>query len=292
MPLCIEEFAEIGESEVLTGVGPGQPPMNLCHAGCCGRPLRLQIRSRYGSGNANLCAAFIDGEGDPDTYFTEREAVTVYKAWDSDPNPDEVVRTCERTVSNYAGPAAVVTWGAGESAPDCGATETETEYSPEGCLETLLDPPADYSTTDPIVNTYSGDSATEADVQAAAISAFTWGEWSEWADLVIVDAYSGSFEGGYLDHYLAWSTRSEFSGPYGASVASFESELRVVGGSPLHLALASGEGPLEDIAITRSTISPGTPMSFGVSLPTWTEGWQTTDKVLRCVCPVKFAPAS
>jgi hypothetical protein len=285
--LCLEEH---DESEVLTGVGPGIPPLSQCVAGCCNRPVRLQIRTRYGAGYALMCAAFQNPE--TEAYHTELTTVVVYNAYNSDPEPDELVRSCQRTTVQNTGPSAYVSWGGTDATPDCDGVPSDTTEDPEGCMASLLDEPADYSSAEEPVLTYGGASTTEAGVKAAAIGAFDWGEWSEWTDLVAADAYAGSEEGGYLSHYLAGASRGAEGPPLLASVAQYESELRIIGGSPLHLAIGEGTGMLSELPIARYTLYPGTPQLFSSSMPTWAEGWVSTDKVLRCVCPVKFAPTA
>jgi hypothetical protein len=285
--LCLPEY---DESEVLTGVGPGIPPLSHCLVGCCDRALRLQIRTRYGGAYAQKCAAYQNPE--TDAYHTELTTVTIRKAYDSAPTPDMLVRSCEETVFEYAGPAALVSWGGTEEVPDCAGEPADTTYDPENCLETLLDPPADYSITETPTLTYGGASTTEDAVKAEAVEAFEWGAWSDWTDILTVDAYRGSEAGGYLSFYLAGATRGLEGPPLLASVGQYESELRSVGGFLLHLVIGQGTGLLADMPLTRVTLVPGIPQLFSSTMPTWAEDWQSLDKVLRCVCPMKFAPES
>lgn len=274
--------AELDEAELITGVGPGRAPL-ICTP-CCERLGKIQIRSRVALGFAKLCASFVDLGTDPDVYHTDLEIVHTDTAFDSS---DDFVRTCVLTIEYNSGSAAILT--ASDLYPDCDGAATIETYSPEGCGETLLDPPAAYYNR-VSTSTYSGDTGTKAGTRDAAIAALSWGAWSDWADLVEIDTLSGSVEAAYLEHTLASSGRgAEDFTPYIANASQLESEIRLVGPFPVRITVSEGVGALGTLTLNRYTLIPDVPQTFSVAPPAWTEGWETEVAVLRCACPLKFA---
>lgn len=286
MPLCIEI---LDESEEQIAVGPGEPPFGRCLPPCCTRTARLQIRVRYGAGNAALCAEFYDP--DSELTYTEKTVEETRKAWQSG-TPPTLIRTCVVTTDYVSGDEAVKTWTDPEYTLDCGGEDPAEGESPPDCLATLNDPPAEYTTLE-TVTTYGGDTGDEDDVKTAAIGALEFDEWSDWEDIVEIDLYTGSAEGAGLSLLLASSSVSTtviFPSHFAAGTFRFESQLRVLGPSGLHLAVSEGEGEMTTLPITRYTLEPGAVLDFSSAVPSFAPEWLSTDKWLRCVCPPQLAP--
>lgn len=268
----------------VTGVGPAQVPSGRCITSCCGSSVTLQIRTRYKTGSARLCAAIQDGV-DPDLYYTESTTVIVYHRF----NGGTSVGSCSYTLHYNTGPNAIVSGST--SLPDCDGNPPEETTSPEGCTSHLLDPPATSYTSDPAVNSFSGDTARKNDVRSAAIGAMAYGDWSEWGDLFSIDLTNGTAAAGYLTNYLAEASCGDNGlggGSFQANATQYESELRVFGAYPLSIAVSEGTD-VASAPVNRYTIMPGTPMSFSVGAPSFASGWESDRAVLRCCCPVKFA---
>lgn len=267
----------------ITGVGPSVLPWTRCVASCCYKEVKLQIRTRYKTGVAKLCASFND-ISDPDTFYTtSTSSITYHKFASGSPIGD-----CTYTVVNDSGPNAIVSDDT--TLPDCGSSVDESS-SPDGCIDHLWDPPTDNVTSDPPTGGLSGSSATKDDVRSAAITAMAYGAWSEWADIATIDLAQGEATVGYASIYLSESSIGDNGLGGGAFVASanqYESELRIMGPGPLSIAVSEGTD-LATATVNRYRLEPNTPMLFSVSGPSIASGWVTPKKVLRCACPVQFA---
>lgn len=276
---------EMSGSDV-TGVGPARVPFTRCVNRCCSGLVKLQIRGRYKIGSALLCAAIQDGV-DPDTYYTESSAVIVYHRF----NGNTPIGDCTYTFHLNTGPLAVVSGST--SLPDCDGELPEEITSPDGCTGTMYDPPATHVTSDPAVISFMGDTATKDDVRSAAIAAMDYGDWSDWTDFAEIDVTNGTAEVGYLTNYLAGASCGHNGlggGNFQANASSYESELRVMGSWPVSVSVSEG-ADLASAPVNRYTIEPGSSVGFSVSAPSFAPGWVTDVAVLRCCCPVQFAPA-
>ncbi len=282
--LCL---VETNTSDEVTGVGPGQTPYARCIATCCAKTAKLQIRTRYKTGFAQLCAYLVDNEGAPDLYFTISTTVIVYHKFE-DGTP---IGDCTRTVVVDAGPSAIVS-GA-DTLPSCEAPPISDTSSPDDCYAHLWDPPTTGVSADPGVVTISGDSATKDDTRSAAIGVMAWGDWSDWSDVLEIDLSTGAGSAGYMSLYLAEASCGDNglgAGSFVANASQYESELRVVGPASISIAVSEGTS-LATAPVNRYTLAPGTPQLFTVGAPSYAPGWVTDAKVLRCVCPPQFAPA-
>lgn len=272
---------------MVTGVGPGAIPYARCDSPCCGRTVKVQIRTRYNNGYAELCAAFADPEVDPDVYHTELTSVIVYHRF----NGSLEIGSCTYTIHYNTGPSAIISGGP-DTPFDCGGEPPEETTSPDGCTATMNNPPATHVVADPADITYAGGSASEGDVCDAALGAMVTGDWSDWGDLMEVDAATGYGSAGY--DYIGLSSASCGSSGSGsgfsAHAGQFESELRVLGAFPISIAVSEGPDP-STAPVYRYTIEPGIPKSFSAPSPSFASGWVSDLAVLRCVCPVQFAAA-
>lgn len=267
----------------ITGVGPAQIPWPRCVNPCCYKEVKLQIRTRYKTGGARLCAGFFLSS-DPDTFYVTSTTTTTYHKFAAgDPIGD-----CTETVVYNDGPNAVVS-GSG-TLPDCDAADPDTS-SPGDCMAHLWDPPTDNVTSDTPVNTLSGSSATKDDVRAAAISAMAFGDWSDWTDIATIDLSQGNFAVGFASIYLAEASISDNGlggGAFIVSTVQYESELRIMGPGPLSIAVSEGTD-LATATVSRYQLEPNTPLLFSVGGPSTASGWVSDKAVLRCACPVPFA---
>lgn len=276
---------EMSGSDV-TGVGPAWVPFTRCVNRCCSGHVKLQIRVRYKIGFSKLCASNVDPEGDPDTYFTDKSFERTYHKFASGTE----IGTCTHTTFVTC-PSAIVSGSTGEA--DCDCPPEDDTQSPTDCIAHLYDYPVTSVTSDPPVITIGGASATKDDTRSQAISSMAFGEWSEWADLVEIDVTNGTAEAGYLTNYLAGASRGDNGlggGYFQAHANSYESELRVMGSWPVSVSVSEG-ADLASAPVNRYTIEPGSSVVFSVSAPSFAPGWVTDVAVLRCCCPVQFAPA-
>lgn len=291
--LCEPEY---DEEDQLTGIGPAEIS-NRCVPACCPRTIKLQIRTRYKTGTARLCGDVVDPEAappeDPDDieYHTTATQKNTWTKWQNAEPEDTKLGTCRKTIVYVSGEAAFTAHET--TLPDCNGSLPEETWDPEDCFDTLNDPPTDYTTFDAVLEV-SGDAASRNMVRDEAISAMAAQEWSEWADLIEIDPISGTAAAGYLEHELSFSSLSDNSITTGAgfiaSAVVMESEIRVWGALPLHI--STTEGTSLDGTITRTILTPGTPISFVVDDPENNDTWQPENITLRCACPAQFAPLS
>ena len=281
--------------EALTGIGPGQTD-NRCNPSCCPQVVMVQIRTRHATGYARLCADMLDPEATPPedpydgVYHTESTYETTYEKFKYATPANESLGTCKYTADYSTNPTAILSGS--DLIPDC-APETNEFWIPEGCNETLNDPPTDYVVQHPSILVVGGDTGTPNQTREQAVTALAWGEWSEWVDFLEVDVSGGSSGGGYLTHELAFCTMGDNGNllSFVASAAQMESELRVWGGFPVHVAVTVGTSA-EDGEIGRHTLQPMIPTLFTVSPPSAEDTFIPLTLMLRCICPVKFAPPS
>jgi hypothetical protein len=270
----------------ITGVGPSVLPWSRCVAACCYKEVKLQIRTRYKTGTARLCAGFYDAT-DPDTFYVTSTTTTTYHKFAS----GSPIGDCTETVVLNDGPNAIVSGV--DTLPDCDGLAPDIS-SPGDCMDHLWDPPTDNVTSDPPVNTLSGSSGTKDGTRSAAISAMAYGDWSEWTDIATIDLSQGEATVGYASIFLSESSISDNGasggGDLGFTVSAnqYESELRIMGPGPLSIAVSEGTD-LATATVNRYRLEPNTPMLFSVSGPSIASGWVTPKKVLRCACPVQFA---
>ena len=265
----------------VTGVGPAQLPWVRCVDSCCRKIVKLQIRTRYKTGTAKLCAAFFLAT-DPDTCYTTSTTVTTYHKFASGVE----IGTCTETTVYNSGASAIVTGV--DSLPDCDADPTDTS-SPGDCMAHLWDPPTDNVTSDPPSNTLSGSSGTKDDTRTAAVSAMAWGDWSAWSDVAEIDLSEGEASMGYISIFMAESFLGDNGAAPGGFIANatqYESELRVMGPGPLSIAVSEGTD-ISTATVSRHQLEPNTPMLFSVAAPSISADGEK--KSLRCACPIQFA---
>lgn len=271
----------------VTGVGPAQLPWPRCVQPCCADKVMIQIRVRYKTGFAKLCASNVDPEGDPDTYFTDKSFERTYHKFAS----GEEIGTCTHTTTVTC-PSAIVSGSTGIA--DCDCPPEDDTQSPTDCLDHLYDYPVTRVTSDPPVITIGGASATKDDTRSQAISSMAFGEWSEWADLVEIDTAEGSGEAGYLTNFLAGAScggNGLGAGSFLATATQYESQLKAKGPQPISIAVSEG-ADIETAPVNRYVLSPDGTQTFSVSAPSFASGWVSDKCVLRCACPVKFAAAA
>lgn len=267
----------------LVEIGPGGLSRSGCISRCCTNPVRVQVRSRVHFGVAKICAPFVDPE-EPDDYRTQSTTRITRKAY----NGKHLVRTCVETIAHSV-PDAIVSSGDPEEGVGCEEGSVDYSLSPDDCLDTLLDPPANSVTVD-AETTYGGDTATVDDAKAAALGAMSAGEWSAWGDVIAVDPIWGltpeGGHGGGIDLVLAEASMGGALPENLYTAWKIESEVRVLGTRPLALTIASGTGDLASMTLSVVTVTPGTPHSFSVAVST--SGTQP-QIWLRCVCPPHLA---